>query len=111
MRAKLIVGLAIFIMAITVVGVSAQYPSVAEGDGGPNVPGPTRTTGCNYSFVVDAPLGTFQSVQVVVAGVANDMIYDNGAWRADVCTSSGQTYFYRVTTRFGVTFEGSIHKI
>lgn len=113
MKAKRIIGLAIFMMVVAMTSVSAQYPSVATGDSGSSsLPqGPQLLTGCNYSFVVDAPLGTFQSVQVVVGGVAYDMVYENSAWRAEICSSPGQTYFYRVTTRFGVTFESSPHTI
>jgi len=113
MKAKLIVGLAIFMMVMAIASVSAQYPTVVTGgsSSSPLPPGPQLLTGCNYSFVVDAPSGTFQTVQVVVGGVAYDMVYDNAAWRSEICTSPGQTYFYRVTTRFGVTFESSPHNI
>ncbi|MCC7573675.1 MAG: hypothetical protein KO464_09890 [Candidatus Methanofastidiosum sp.] len=113
MKAKLVVGLAIFMMVVAMASVSAQYPSVATGgsSSSPIPPGPTLVSGCNYSFVVDAPSGTFQSVQVVIGGVAYDMVYDNAAWRAEICSSSGQDYFYRITTRYGITFESSPHKI
>ncbi|KYC53462.1 MAG: hypothetical protein AMQ22_00252 [Candidatus Methanofastidiosum methylothiophilum] len=111
MRAKFAIGLIVFVMAVATVSVSAEYPSVVDGDSGPNVPGPTKTVGCNYAFVVNAPLGTYQSVQVVIGGVAYDMIFDNSAWRAEICVSPGQTYFYRLTTRHGLKFESGVQKI
>ncbi|HNR44258.1 MAG TPA: hypothetical protein PKH80_03750 [Methanofastidiosum sp.] len=62
MKSKLIVGLAVLMMVVAMASVSAQYPSVVTGgtSSSPLPPGPTLVSGCNYSFVVDAPSGTFQ---------------------------------------------------
>ena len=92
-------------MVIAITSVSAQYPSVVGGT--EDRPLGPQQNGNNYSFVVDVPSGTFQSVQVLIDGVAYDLTYENGAWRGNFPAKPGQTYVYRITTRFGVTFEGS----
>ena len=112
MKAKFIVGLSILMMIMAMASVSAQYPSVVTGgsSSSPLPPGPQQI-GNNYSFVIDVPLGTFDSVQVIIDGIAYDLTYENGAWRGVFPAKPGQTYIYRITTRFGVTFETSPHKL
>jgi hypothetical protein len=110
MKPRIIIGVAMLIMVLAMTSVSAQYPTVV-GDSEPSVPGPTPTVGCNYSFVVNVPGGTFQSVQVVIDGVAYDLEYINGAWRGEFCCTLPATYFYRITTRSGITFEASPHQL
>ena len=111
MKTKIIIGVTMLMMVLAMVSVSAQYPTVVTDDSGPNVPAPTPTTGCNYSFVVNAPGGTFQAVQVVIDGTAYDLEYINGSWRGEFCCTPPVKYFYRVTTRFGTTFECSPHDL
>lgn len=113
MKVTLALGILVIMLTITIGSISAQYPTVVPiaDSNGPTPHGPTKTLGNNYLFIVNAPFGTFQSVQVVIGGIAYDMTYDNAAWRVEVPVLRGQTYFYRITTSSGVTFEGSIHKV
>jgi len=112
MKSKLIVGLAIFMVVGAMAAVSAQYPTAVTGgsSSSPLPPGPQQI-GNKYSFIVDVPSGTFDSVQVIIDGIAYDLSYENGAWRGEFPAKPGQTYFYRITTRFGVTFESSPHTL
>ncbi|HQG61877.1 MAG TPA: hypothetical protein PLU96_07360 [Methanofastidiosum sp.] len=100
-------------MVLAIASISAQYPTVVTGGVGPSPlpPGPTPTKGNNYSFIIDTPLGTFQSVQVLIDGIAYDLTYENGAWRGEFPAKSGQTYFYRITTRAGVSFESTPRRL
>jgi len=112
MKAKLIIGLAIFMVVMAMTSVSAAYPSVATGgESEDNRPLGPQKIGNNYSFVVDVPSGTFDSVQVIIDGIVYDLTYENGAWRGEFQAKPGQTYFYRIITRFGVTFESSPHTL
>ena len=108
MNVKLLVGLVVFMVAISIASVSAQYPTVATGGTvTPDPKGPQQTTGNNYSFIVDVPRGTFLSVQVIIDGIAYDLEFTNAAWRGVLPARPGQTYSYLIVTRSGLTIESS----